>query len=537
MENHGKKWTQEQEQIILDALKENKKIKDISNELKRTESSIYERISILCYRYYNENIDKNEILNKLNISELQMNQYIKLQNDKKEKQRQKQEKVNEEKKIKEQEKQKEQQQVQQEQQQVQQEKTLFSPSQQLAWDKYIKGENIFITGPGGNGKSYFIQKVYKHAIKNNMNIAVTAMTGCAALLLNCNAKTVHSWGNIGLGNESPEKLVDKIKKYKKLNIWLKTDILVIDEVSMLSDELFELLNNVSKIIRRNDSYFGNMQLIFSGDFHQLPPIQKKFCFESPLWKEVFKNEIIFKQNFRQKGDTTYQNILNEIRNGTLSQESKDILKKCINKKSNSIIKPTILFPIKQLSEQLNEKENLKINSKEYIYSMCYNRETNSKSILQELEKQKKNIMNEETLILKIGSQVMCTINLDQELGIINGSQGKVIDFNEKNEPIVKFDYNNIIIPIQKHTWYNDIYEEYGIQQIPLILSWAITIHKSQGITIEYANINIGSNIFECGQSYVALSRVKSLDGLFIQNIDFSKIRSNNKVVEYYNSIV
>jgi len=128
---------------------------------------------------------------------------------------------------------------------------------------------------------------------------------------------------------------------------------------------------------------------------------------------------------------------------------------------------------------------------------------------------------------------MCIINLDQENGIINGSQGKVINFNDKDEPIVKFFYNNIIKTISINNWLNDKYNDNGIKQIPLILSWSITIHKSQGITLEYANINIGQNVFECGQSYVALSRVKSLQGLYIKDIDFNKIRANKKVVNYY----
>jgi len=131
---------------------------------------------------------------------------------------------------------------------------------------------------------------------------------------------------------------------------------------------------------------------------------------------------------------------------------------------------------------------------------------------------------------------MCAVNLDQEQGIINGSQGKVIGFNSQNEPIVKFFYKNIIRTISLHKWMNETYDNNGILQLPLILSWAITIHKSQGISLECANINIGSNIFECGQSYVALSRVKSLEGLYIQGLDFTKIKSNPKVIDFYKSI-
>jgi len=413
----------------------------------------------------------------------------------------------------------------------------FSVSQQKAFDCYLKGENVFITGPGGTGKSYFIKSVYENAKSRGLNVSVTAMTGCAALLLECNAKTIHSWGSIGLGTDPIELIKSRIVKYRKRPIWLNTDLLIIDEVSMLSCELFELLYRIAQDFRRSTKPFGNMQIIFSGDFHQLPPVTKdsKFCFESPFWNECFKHQIVLRENFRQQGDTIYQKVLGEIREGNISEESKRILRECLTKTPNALISPTLLYPVKRLSEQVNLFENISLEGEEKVFKMKYIEPPNKK-VEEELIKQKKNLLVDEEIRLKIGSQVMCTINLDQENGIINGSQGKVIGFNQHHEPIVKFFYKNTIRSISQHKWMNETYETNGILQIPLILSWAITIHKSQGITLEYANINIGSNIFECGQSYVALSRVKSLEGLYIQGIDFTKIKSNPKVIQFYNSI-
>lgn len=412
----------------------------------------------------------------------------------------------------------------------------FSVSQQKAFDKYLNGENVFITGPGGTGKSYFIQRVYENAKSRGLNVSVTAMTGCAALLLDCNAKTIHSWGSIGLGTDPIDVIIKRIVKYRKRDTWLKTDLLIVDEVSMLSCELFELLYRIAQDLRRSAKPFGNMQIIFSGDFHQLPPVTKdsKFCFESPFWNECFKNQIILRENFRQQGDTIYQKVLSEIREGNISEESKSILRECLTKTPNALISPTLLYPVKRLAEQVNLFENLSLEGEEKVFKMKYIEPPNKK-VEEELIKQKKNLLVDEDIRLKIGSQVMCTINLDQENGIINGSQGKVIGFNSHHEPIVQFFYKNTIRSISQHKWLNDTYETNGIIQIPLILSWAITIHKSQGITLEYANINIGSNIFECGQSYVALSRVKSLEGLYIQGLDFTKIKSNPKVIRFYNS--
>jgi len=265
----------------------------------------------------------------------------------------------------------------------------FSESQQSAYKNYLKGENVFITGPGGTGKSYFIKKVYEDAKSRGLNVSVTAMTGCAALLLDCNAKTIHSWGSIGLGTEPIESIKQKIVKYRKRDVWIKTDLLIIDEVSMLSCELFELLYRIAQDFRRSEKPFGNMQLIFSGDFHQLPPVSKdsKFCFESPFWNGCFQHKIVLKENFRQKGDKVYQTILNEIREGNISEESKDILRSCLNKKNNEHLSPTLLYPVKRLSEQVNLFENISLKGEEKLYKMKYIIQP-TKKIEQELIKQK-----------------------------------------------------------------------------------------------------------------------------------------------------
>lgn len=414
---------------------------------------------------------------------------------------------------------------------------MFSNKQQEAYDCYLKKENLFITGQGGTGKSFFIKKIYEDALKKGLNISVTALTGCAALLLDCKATTLHYWAGIGLGNLNINDTISQIYKYKKKRAWLNCDILIVDEVSMLSSKLFELLDEVGKIIRKNKKPFGGIQLIFSGDFHQLPPISyTKFCFEVLLWKQCFKNEIIFTQNFRQSENEDYKNILCEIREERLSEKSKKLLLDCIHKKAPEDITPTILFPTKRLSDINNNKENKKLDEMSYLYEMKYIKKP-PKNIEAELIKQKKNMMAEESIELKIGSQVMCIINLDNENGIINGSQGKVIQFTGHGELVVKFFYKNTIKIISRHTWYNEKYEDYGLIQIPLVLAWSITIHKSQGITLDYASVNIGTDIFECGQSYVALSRVKSLNGLYLKAIDFNKIKANKKVKEYYDNLI
>ena len=405
--------------------------------------------------------------------------------------------------------------------------SLLSPSQQDAYHLFTQGKNIFISGQAGTGKSYIIDMMNKYAHSQNKRIQVTALTGCAALLLNMKATTIHSWGGIGIGGEV-STLISNIRKYKKVDNWL-IDILIVDEVSMMSKSLFELLDTIGKKLRKNTKPFGGIQLIFCGDFYQLPPIDDSFCFESELWNKTFDKTILFTKNYRQQDDG-FQKVLNEVREGNISPEGCKLLIECTKKNVGEGIKPTIIYPTKRLADQVNQFENLTIESESNVYKSY--KSTTIGHISLELDKQGKNI--DESIILKIGSQVMCIVNLDQDIGVVNGSQGIVSDFQDGN-PIVQFKTCKMII--KPHLWKNDKYDNEGIYQIPLILSWAITIHKAQGISLDEAMINIGSSVFEYGQTYVALSRVRSQEGLYIKSLDISRIKANPKVIEFYKSIL
>jgi ATP-dependent DNA helicase PIF1 len=240
----------------------------------------------------------------------------------------------------------------------------LSKEQIIAYDKYIQGHNIFITGPGGSGKSALIKKIYKHACEAGKDIQVCALTGCAAVLLNCKAKTIHSWAGIGLGNGTIESLISKIKKNKfSKATWKKTEVLIIDEVSMLSAKLFNALNQIGKAIRGNSRPFGGIQLILSGDFYQLPPVGNKdepetqqFCFESEDWNEVFPlyNQIVLVKIFRQT-DEKYTKILNQIRQGVIKKSTNELLLSFVGREyePNLVVKPTKLFPTKNKVENIN----------------------------------------------------------------------------------------------------------------------------------------------------------------------------------------
>jgi ATP-dependent DNA helicase PIF1 len=242
---------------------------------------------------------------------------------------------------------------------------------------------------------------------------------------------------------------------------------------------------------------------------------------------------VFKENFRQKGDIEYQTVLNEIREGKISPESCKLLIECTKKEEPTDIKPTVLYPTKRFADQINQFELLTLDEEKGVqtYRKSYTPEIRSGPIKDELDRQKG--MYDDTIILKVGCQVMCIANISQDEGIVNGSQGIIIGF-VNGFPEVKF--KHITKLIQPHKWINEKYEEYGVVQIPLILSWAITIHKAQGITLENATINIGSSVFEYGQAYVALSRLTSREGLFIKSLDIGKIRANPKVIDFYKKI-
>ena len=434
----------------------------------------------------------------------------------------------------------------------------FTQKQQQAFNDYKEGKNIFITGPGGCGKSYFIQHVYQDALKSGKNVKVTSMTGCSAILLNCNATTIHKWGGFGLAKGEDFEIIKKIIKMKKQKNYLETDLLIIDEVSMMNEKLFELLDYLCKNLRKNlMKPFGGMQLICSGDFYQLPPVcidktierEKNFCFQSVYWNQTFSSSYLFDVNFRQKNDNVYYNILQEIREGSISLDSIELLASCGKKKldPNDPIIPTKIFPIKKYVDTINKEEIGKLKEKKYYYEpVCYHNNTKimnmdqiqDKKIKAEMEYSKQNSMFEEKLELCVGCQVMCISNIDQENNLVNGSQGIIKDFvfvPEKNNyyPLVQFDNIKDPIVVQEHSWKMESSDKYTIQQMPLILSWAITIHKAQGLSIEKALIDIGNNIFECGQTYVALSRVKSLNGLYLKSINLKKIRAHPLVVEFY----
>jgi ATP-dependent DNA helicase PIF1 len=424
----------------------------------------------------------------------------------------------------------------------------FSPEQQAVFDAYLTGKNVFVTGPGGTGKSHLIRAIYKDAVAMGKCIQVCALTGCAAILLNCNAKTVHSWAKIGLGNGSPDAILQKIQKFKKTKPWLSTNLLIVDEVSMMSMKIFELLDYLGQKIRKSSRPFGGIQVIFSGDFFQLPPVPDrddadtgKFCFESARWSATFDCQIELKTNFRQS-DGEFARILNQIRVGKLYKSGYEMLKERVGMDaSGSLVKPIKLFPRKYSVDTINQAEMSKIGDDEQVFKATLVKDgldpkIPAETIAEEEAYLRKNALCEDEVRLKKGAQVMCIANVDMDVArICNGSVGVIMEFvatPSGSFPLVKFN-NGVERVMVRHCWPSENIEGLALAQVPLILAWAVTIHKSQGATLDLMEIDIGSNVFEYGQTYVGLSRARSLEGLYIKSFAPEKIKVNPKVQAFY----
>lgn len=423
----------------------------------------------------------------------------------------------------------------------------LTDEQKKAFNAIKEGKSVFITGPGGTGKSYLLKMIYDLIPQlTNKSVAVTAMTGCAALLLGSHARTLHSWTGIGLGKEPSRLLAAIVRRSKKaIKRWQETDILVIDEVSMLTPELLEKLNTIAQILRKNSKTMGGLQIVFVGDFYQLPPVFKElecsFAFESPSWNSLI-NDTIYLTKIHRQEDPIFQKILSEARKGSLSEESLSILKSRMNLKWKKLkIRPTLLFTRRNEVDHVNDINIKLLLADETIDREMYLASPKDLSLLKAddrhlIEKMDKDSQYTTQLTLAVGAQVMLLINKDFELGHMNGSRGVVTGFTETRLPVVQFKNGDPII-IEKHTWESN--EKPGLirKQIPLRLAYAITIHKAQGASLDSALIDIGKSTFEAGQAYVALSRVKSLEGLYIWDIDPSAFRTHPKVELFYKNLV
>ena len=392
--------------------------------------------------------------------------------------------------------------------------------QALALEIMLSGENVFLTGAAGSGKTFTLNQFIKLTKNSGKKVSVTATTGLAATHLGGN--TIHAWSGIGIYDYLSRKFFERFPK-TRAEIIKNTDILVIDEISMLHDFRLDMVEEICRTIRQNDKPFGGIQVILCGDFFQLPPINRAsgraggFAIHSNAWKLAEFTICYLEENHRQKNDELSE-ILNALRADDLRRKHAQSLLDRINIEPNFESDDfsknlTELHTTNIDVDKINEQKLAELEGEEFHFAQTT---TGAKNYVETLQK---SVLAPELLRLKKGALVMAVKNA-QNRQYVNGSIGEVIDFERLTDyPIVQFQ-NGKIITMVPETWEMRDGEKKraSIMQIPLRLAYAITVHKSQGMTLDAARIDL-RKAFSEGMGYVALSRVRSLDRLYLLGIN------------------
>jgi hypothetical protein len=515
-ENLGMKWSEEEINVLLIEIKTNIELEIIALNHKRTIGSIRGKLYNIAEHYINvKKININEVSKIVNIPVIKINEYLLKKLPKKQTTIIQEEPLDlqisfEEPKI-----------------------IKLNIEQQNAIDCFKKGKNIFLTGPAGTGKSVTLKEIIKYCENNNIKFGVTATTGTAAFLIS--GKTLHSYLGIGLAKESAEDIF-KYVRYKLKHVADKLrslSILIIDEVSMLDLELFEKISEYLSYIRKNSKPFGGLQIILTGDFCQLEPVKGEFCFKSKVWDSLNLDIVYLHKLIRQDGDKDFQNILSKLRYGHCSERT---YQKLLSLKNTTFgdVKPTKLYPRNVDVDKINKLEYEKLVSsgaeiKKYniiLPRLAKNKEKTEKWI--------KSLELSESVELCIGAQVILLANIDQESGLVNGTRGVIVQLKNKSIIIKRVSGVQHEISYYKTTNVED--ESLSVQYMPLKLAYAMTHHKSQGMTLDAIEIDIGPKIFAAGQAYTALSRAKDLKSVKINAISKNSFIINKDVLEFYNKI-
>jgi ATP-dependent DNA helicase PIF1 len=479
--------------------------------------------------------------------------------------------------------------------------SLLSAEQLRAFRLFEQGRNVFVSGPGGSGKSflirYFVQSLYSRGHIHQ----VTSTTGCSSILLSNQihvgntgrpivVKTIHSWSGIRLGKGTEEEIIRNVMKNRKaVKEWKRVKTLVIDEISMLSEKLFSVLDTLGRTLRGVDRPFGGIQVVCLGDLYQLSPVgdygdpaSSNFCFESAAWNATFalNNHIELTTIYRQKDDV-YKSILNEIRIGKLSDENQRLLKARVNQTycaaDHGGVVPMKIFATKEQVNRVNVAQYQRVEDTENVLPMVYIRQAKRyvengeiipeevvercralphEDIDMECKQLANNVPAETEIRLKRGVPVMCLVNLDVDAGIANGSLGVVVDFvasaiatnldgkgtghghghgasvSREMWPVVRF-YNGVVKTMEPYVWQSGEIPTVCVRQFPLTLAYANSIHKMQGASLDVCEMDLGASIFAEHQIYVALSRVRSLEGVYLSAFHPHRIRVNPKVAAFY----
>lgn len=396
--------------------------------------------------------------------------------------------------------------------------------QQLALEVMLSGESVLLTGPAGAGKTYVLNQFIKLAKSEGKHVSVTATTGLAATHLG--GTTIHSWAGIGIHDYVPKDFAEHMAKGRK-EIIEKTDVLIIDEISMLHEYRLDMVDEVCRGVRKSEEPFGGIQVIMSGDFFQLPPVNRNesragsFVVNSRVWQEL-QPVICYLAEQHRQDDEELVEILNALRSGDIRRRHAEKLL------ARTGVQPTDESAITELHtvnidvDRINEGRLDELPGDELIYTQV---STGSANYVESLQR---SVLAPSTLRLKKGAFVMAVKNaLDRRYA--NGSLGRVMDFEPGSEyPVVEF-LNGRVVSMAPDTWElrDGDKKRASISQIPLRLAWAITVHKSQGMTLDAARIDLRKAFVE-GMGYVALSRVKNLSNLYLSGINQMALRASEE---------
>jgi ATP-dependent DNA helicase PIF1 len=393
--------------------------------------------------------------------------------------------------------------------------------QDEALDILKLGHNVYLTGAAGSGKTYILNQYIKYLRENNIVVGVTASTGIAATHMN--GMTIHSWAGLGISdNIDIDRILTKSTLKKRM---AATRVLIIDEVSMLDGHVLDAVDAITRAFKDKTKPFGGLQVVLSGDLFQLPPVTRSgepfFVFNSAAWKSMGLKICYLEEQHRQD-DSNLLSILNAIRSNNVDEAHFEELSQRIKPApaGEDIIK---LYTHNAHVDDINTAELNKLKTETKTYQMT------GKGRGSAVESLVKRCLAPEQLVLKLGSEVMFVAN-NPAKHFYNGTLGKVVKFSADGQPVIQT--RQRLITVDEHTWKTEDGDKTiaEITQLPLRLAWAITIHKSQGMSLDAAEIDL-SRSFEPGMGYVALSRVRSIEGLYIKGINNMAMVVNPQIIE------
>ncbi|NP_942102.1 ATP-dependent DNA helicase PIF1 [Danio rerio] len=405
----------------------------------------------------------------------------------------------------------------------------LSKEQTAVLNAVLSGKNVFFTGSAGTGKSFLLKRIVGSLPPKSTY--ATASTGVAACHIG--GTTLHSFAGIGSGSAPLEQCIELAQRPGVLRHWTSCKHLIIDEISMVEAEFFDKLEAIARSIRRSTEPFGGIQLIVCGDFLQLPPVTKgkekaNFCFQSRSWRKCIHMNMELME-VRRQTDKTFISLLQAVRVGRVTEEvTAQLLKSANHCIERDGILATRLCTHKDDVELTNENKLKQLPGVVRMYEAV----DSDPMLVQTIDAQSP---VSRLLQLKVGAQVMLTKNLDVQRGLVNGARGVVVDFQPGNQglPRVRFLCGAVEV-MKRERW---MFKAPGglylsRQQLPLKLAWAISIHKSQGMTLDCVEISL-ARVFESGQAYVALSRARSLEGLRVMDFDPRVVQANQDVLIFY----